>query len=66
MRVWLRQDDDSARIPGSCNFCHDLVIEESSRVCTMLYSRRYEVEGLVGWFEEREFSVERIHAVLQY
>lgn|GEM_PF-1194069 len=63
VRVWVRQDDDSARVPGSCNFCHDLVIEDAARVCTMLYSRRYEVESLVTWFEEREFSVERIHTV---
>lgn len=63
MRVWVREDDDAAQVPGSFNFCHDLVIPETKRVCTMLYSRRYEVESLVGWFEERDFSVERIHTV---
>lgn len=57
-RVWLREDDDSARVPGSCNFCHDLVIKDEGRVCTMLYSRRYKLDTLGGWFEGRGYAVE--------
>jgi len=59
MRVWVREDDESARIPGSCNFCHDLTIHEERRACTMLYSRRYQVDGLSKWFEEHGFRLER-------
>jgi hypothetical protein len=44
MRIWVREDDDSARVPGSCNFCHDLLIKDEGRVVTMLYSRRYRVQ----------------------
>ncbi len=60
MRVVVREDDDSSRVPGSCNFCHDLVIEEEQRACTMLFSRRYTLEGLTAWFEDLDFTVERI------
>ncbi len=63
MRVWVREDDDSSRVPGSCNFCHDLVIKEERRALTMLYSRRYALEGLTGWLEERGYEVLRIARV---
>lgn len=62
-RVWVREDDDSARIPGSCNFCHDLVIKDERRVCTMLYSRRYNLELLSGWWEGQGYAVEGIQRV---
>lgn len=62
-RIWIREDDDSSRIPGSCNFCHDLVLEEERRVCTMLYSRRYQLEDLTAWLEHMRFSVLRISRV---
>lgn len=57
-RVRVRQDDDSCRIPGSYNFCHDLVIKEERRMCTMLYSRRYDLDALAAWFAERGFCLE--------
>ncbi|MEM9188402.1 MAG: L-histidine N(alpha)-methyltransferase [Myxococcota bacterium] len=60
LRVSLREDDDSARVPGSCNFCHDLVFVDERRTCTMLYSRRYQIEGLSKWFERQSFEVERV------
>lgn len=63
MRIWIREDDDASRIPGSCNFCHDLVIKEERRVCTMLYSRRYELEELSAWLERMGFAVLRIQRV---
>lgn len=63
MRVWVREDDDSSRIPGSCNFCHDLLIREERRALTMLYSRRYDLEGLTGWLEERGYEVLRLARV---
>jgi hypothetical protein len=62
-RVWVREDDDSARIPGSCNFCHDLIIKDERRVVTMLYSRRYKVDGLAAWWEGQGYAVEGIHRV---
>ncbi len=62
-RVWVREDDESARIPGSCNFCHDLIIKDERRVCTMLYSRRYDLELLNGWWEGQGYAVEGIHRV---
>jgi hypothetical protein len=62
-RVWVREDDDSARIPGSCNFCHDLMIKDERRVCTMLYSRRYNLELLSAWWEEQGYAVEGIQRV---
>ncbi len=63
VRLWLREGDDTARVPGSVNFCHDLVIHEERRVCTMLYSRRYRLEPLVAWLEERGFELERLERV---
>ena len=63
LRVFVRQDDDTARVPGSCNFCHDLLLLDERRACTMLFSRRYALEGLIPWLEEREFAVERVHQV---
>ncbi|MCA9609481.1 MAG: L-histidine N(alpha)-methyltransferase [Myxococcales bacterium] len=63
LRVWLREDDDSATIPGSYNFCHDLVLTNERRAITMLYSRRYDLTGLTRWLEQRGWSVERIEKV---
>jgi hypothetical protein len=63
MRVWMREDDESARIPGSINFCHDLVVRDERRVVTMLFSRRYEQQGLCAWLEARGFAVEGTHRV---
>jgi uncharacterized SAM-dependent methyltransferase len=63
MKIWMREDDDSTRVPGSINFCHDLVLQEERRACTMLYSRRYKLESLTSWFETIDFSVLRIKKV---
>lgn len=63
LRVWLREDDDSATIPGSYNFCHDLVLANERRAVTMLYSRRYDLGGLTRWLEQRGWAVERIEKV---
>lgn len=63
MRITLREDDDSARVPGSCNFCHDVVIREERRAVTMLYSRRYALEGLRAWCERLGLRVERMTRV---
>ena len=63
MRIWLREGDEAARVPGSVNFCHDLVMKDERRVCTMLYSRRYKLDELTAWFEGLGFSVERIKRV---
>lgn len=62
-RVWLREDDDTSGVPGSVNFCHDLVLREERRACTMLYSRRYDIGKLGAWLEERGFEVESTTAV---
>lgn len=63
LRVWLREDDESSTVPGSYNFCHDLVLASERRAITMLYSRRYNLEGLSRWFEQRGYVVERISKV---
>lgn len=63
MRVWLREDDEASRVPGSCNFCHDLMIKEERRMCTMLYSRRYELDSLAAWFERLDFEVQGLQKV---
>jgi hypothetical protein len=62
-RVVLHDADDTARIPGSCNFVHDLVIADERRVCTMLYSRRYRVAPLSAWFEQHGFKTEAVRTV---
>ena len=63
VRVWVREDEATCPIPGSVNFCHDLVLAEQRRVCTMLYSRRYDLQGLEGWLGDREFEVMRLSLV---
>lgn len=60
LRVWVREDDDSSRVPGSYNFCHDLLLRDERRVVTMLYSRRYELSALSSWFEGLGFSIEGV------
>jgi len=60
LRVWVREDDETARVPGSLNFCHDLVIKDERRVCTMLYSRRYALEPLTRWLEKLDLEVLRV------
>ena len=64
MRVVVRQDDDSSRVPGSLNFCHDLIIKDEGRTVTMLYSRRYRLEDLTTWLERQGLSVERVATVM--
>ena len=63
MRIWLREDDDSSRVPGSCNFCHDLVLPDERRTLTMLYSRRYAERGLVSWLEAEGYDVLAVEKV---
>lgn len=63
VRVWAREDDEASRVPGSTNFCHDLVLRDERRVCTMLYSRRYRLEGLTPWLENLGLEVTRIRHV---
>ncbi|MCC6623982.1 MAG: L-histidine N(alpha)-methyltransferase [Deltaproteobacteria bacterium] len=63
LRVIVRQDDDASRVPGSCNFCHDLLMADERRACTMLFSRRYALDGLTAWLEERDLAVERVQTV---
>lgn len=63
MRLTLREDDEASRIPGSCNFCHDLWLVEERRALTMLYSRRYELKALERWLESRGFAVLRSQPV---
>lgn len=57
-RIWIREDDDSCPVPNSINFSHDLVIKSERRVCTMLYSRRYDKEAMSHWWESQGYSVE--------
>ena len=55
--------DDSCKIPGSVNFCHDLVIQEENmqqRIRTMLFTRRHTDEALAATFERLGFTVEEI------
>jgi hypothetical protein len=58
LRVTLQSyegGDDSCKVPGSVNFCHDLVIEEEKmqqRIRTMLFTRRYRDEQLNAIFTQ--------------
>lgn len=63
MRVRVRQNDETSRVPGSINFCHDLVFRTDRRVCTMLYSRRYDIPQLTQWLERHGFKAEGIATV---
>lgn len=63
MRVKVRQNDETARVPGSLNFCHDLVFRTDRRVCTMLYSRRYDVPQLSAWLAGHGFQTEQVSTV---
>jgi hypothetical protein len=58
LRIRVREGDGSSRVPGSYNFCHDLLIRDEGRAVTMLYSRRYDLAQLSAWFETLGFSVE--------
>lgn len=60
MRVFIREDDETCHVPGSLNFCHDLVLRAERRACSMLYSRRYQPEALCRWLEAQGYSVERL------
>jgi len=64
LRIWLREDDESTSVPGSCNFCHDLILKDEGRSCTMLFSRRYALQELSGWLEALDFDVVGIQKTL--
>jgi len=51
LRISLREGDESATIPGSVNFTHDIHLRAERRSFTMLYSRRYVMQPLVTWLE---------------
>jgi len=58
--------DDSCKIPGSVNFCHDLIIPEDKgqqRIRTMLFTRRYGDDQLSATFEKLGFEPEDIQHV---
>jgi uncharacterized SAM-dependent methyltransferase len=57
-KIWVRSDDETSKIRGSFNFCHDLVIHEERRAFTMLYSRRYAVDGLRAFLERHGLAVD--------
>ncbi len=57
-RISLREGDETCAVPGSVNYCQDLVIEDEGRVVTMLYSRRYQEEGFRAWLANHGFDVE--------
>ncbi len=61
LRIRVREKDGSSRVPGSYNFCHDLLIRDEGRSVTMLYSRRYDLAQLGTWFEAMGYSIESIH-----
>jgi hypothetical protein len=63
-RVWLRENDETSRIPGSINFCHDLMLKDERRAVTMLFSRRYDVKGLTSWLAGRGYDVESVVPVV--
>jgi len=63
LRVWLREGDETARVPGSVNFTHDLEIKEERRSCTILYSRRYKTRELGAWFERLGYDTLAVHHV---
>ena len=63
MRIWTRENDEACRVPGAINFCHDLRIENENRSCTMLYSRRYQLEPLTAWLEGLGLEVQRIQRI---
>lgn len=63
MRVRVRHDDETSRVPGSINFCHDLVFRTDRRVCTMLYSRRYDIAQLGQWLAGHGFATEQVATV---
>ncbi|MCP4446628.1 MAG: L-histidine N(alpha)-methyltransferase [Myxococcales bacterium] len=61
LRIRVREGDGSSRVPGSYNFCHDLLIRDEGRSVTMLYSRRYDLAQLGTWFESMGYAVDAIH-----
>ena len=63
MRVRVRNNDETARVPGSINFCHDLVFRTDRRVCSMLYSRRYDIAQLTDWLSAHGFKAESVATV---
>lgn len=63
MRVFIREDDDSSRVPGSLNFCHDLIIKDEGRTLTMLYSRRYDLDQLTTWLLKQGLALESANVV---
>ena len=63
LRVWVRENDEASTVPGSYNFCHDLMLASERRAITMLYSRRYDLDELTRWLEQRGYALERTERV---
>lgn len=50
MRIIPREGGATCEVPGSYNFVHDVDINPTGQRCSVLYSRRYDIEALRRWF----------------
>ena len=50
MRIIARDGGATCEVPRSYNFVHDVEINRSGQRCSVLYSRRYELQRLREWF----------------
>lgn len=55
VKIWPDPGQRTPCLPGAYNWCHDLHIN-GVRVCTMLYSRRYQVRPLLDWFDRAGYE----------
>ncbi|MGB1277722.1 MAG: hypothetical protein ACPG77_18400, partial [Nannocystaceae bacterium] len=52
MRIIPREGGATCEVPGSYNFVHDVDINAMGQRCSVMYSRRYEIDALRQWFTE--------------
>lgn len=63
MRIIPREGGATCEVPGSYNFVHDVDINPSGQRCSVLYSRRYDIDALRRWFLELGYETRFEHRV---
>ncbi|MCA9717668.1 MAG: L-histidine N(alpha)-methyltransferase [Myxococcales bacterium] len=56
MRIIPREGGATCEVPGSYNFVHDVDINPSGQRCSVMYSRRYEIDALRGWLADHGYE----------
>lgn len=63
MRIIPRDGGATCEVPRSYNFVHDVEINTRGQRCSVMYSRRYDIDALCRWFQGFGYETLRVDRV---